>query len=371
MARRNIFQPPASPPEPLPGEPRIRFPDTGAMSGMKSTLRDLSSNAVREIDPGMIDDDGPRDRLDFTDADIAALTESIRAHGQQVPIMVRPVVDRPGHYRIVFGRRRLRALRLLGRPAKALVRSLSDQQAVLAQGQENSQRIDPSFIEKALFAAELAEAGYQPAVIVDALAIDKPMLSRMSKITRTIPGEAIRRIGPAYGIGRRRWEELADLARDRSFDLGPLAAAALDASEALDFGRALRAARGGSGAATPRAGRGPGRRSPSGDACRWRAAGRDPPRRPVADHQGLDRRASRFRHLARRERRGPAARPIRRLERGVPGGLRRTASVRRRSGGVPAPPWSISGKKKPKGAKGSGGAGMILLPDRSDDPEAV
>lgn len=221
MARRNIFQPPPPPPEDPADRPR--FPNTGAMSGVKSTLRDLSSNAVREIDPAAILDDGPRDRLDFDDAAVAALAESIRAHGQQVPLMVRPLPDRPGQYRIVYGRRRLRALRLLGLPARALVRSLSDEQALMAQGQENAQRLDPSFIEKALFAAQLAAAGYEGQVILDALAVDRPMLSRMAKVAREVPEAVIRLVGPAHGTGRRKWEDLADLARDGR-DLAAVAA---------------------------------------------------------------------------------------------------------------------------------------------------
>ena len=147
------------------------------------------------------------------------LAESIKAHGQQVPIMVRPIADKPGHYKIVYGRRRLRALRSLGIPAKALVRSLSDEEAILAQGQENTQRLDPSFIEKALFATELATSGYEQAIILDALAVDKPMLSRMTKVARSIPKSVIEQIGSAHGIGRRRWEELADQSRSDSVDL--------------------------------------------------------------------------------------------------------------------------------------------------------
>jgi len=227
MARRNLFQPPPPPAptgtEPAAGDQKSRFPNTGAMSGVKSTLKDLSSNAVREISVDMIEEGGPKDRLTFTDADVATLAQSIREHGQQVPIMVRPIADRPGHFRIVYGRRRLRALRALGLPAKALVRSLSDEQAILAQGQENAHRLDPSFIEKALFAAELVEGGYDPAVILDALAIDKPMLSRMTKVARAIPETVIQRIGSAHGIGRRRREELADRARDHGLDLQTIA----------------------------------------------------------------------------------------------------------------------------------------------------
>lgn len=223
MARRNLFQPPPPPDADSSaapaGEQKARFPNTGAMSGVKSTLKDVASNAVREISVDVIEENGPKDRLSYTDADVVTLAESIKAHGQQVPIMVRPIADKPGRYKIVYGRRRLRALRSLGIPAKALVRSLSDEEAILAQGQENTQRLDPSFIEKALFATELARSGYEQAIILDALAVDKPMLSRMNKVARSIPKSVIEQIGSAHGIGRRRWEVLADQTREPNVDL--------------------------------------------------------------------------------------------------------------------------------------------------------
>lgn len=234
MARRNIFQPPAPPSDPPVSEPRTRFPNTGTMNGMKTTLRDLSSNAVREIDPAAIDDGGPNDRLAFQDEDVADLARSIKDHGQQVPIMVRPVADRPGYYRIVYGRRRLRALKLLGQPAKALIRSLNDEQAILAQGQENSQRLDPSFIEKALFVNELVASGYEWPIVMDALAIDKPMLSRMSKVASTLPEPLIRAIGPAHSVGRRRWEEVANAIRDHGPDTAMIALSAVESAIDLD-----------------------------------------------------------------------------------------------------------------------------------------
>jgi ParB family transcriptional regulator, chromosome partitioning protein len=233
MARRNIFQPPPPPPPADPAVPldaKSRFPNTGAMSGVKSTLRELSSNAVREIDPSLIEDGGPSDRLAITDADVVDLAASIRAHGQQVPIMVRPLADSPGRYRIVYGRRRLSALKLAGLPAKALIRTLSDEQAILAQGQENSLRLDPSFIEKAIFVTGLTDGGYDQTVVLDAVAIDKPMLSRMTKVARTIPLAVIQFIGAAHGIGRRRWEDLADLIRDHQIDMEGLVAPLRDTS---------------------------------------------------------------------------------------------------------------------------------------------
>lgn len=218
MVRRNLFQPPPPPAPSTEGASPSRFPNTGAMSGVKSTLRDMSSNAVREVDPSLIEDSATSDRLAFGPEDVAELAESIRLHGQQVPIMLRPLHDRPGRYQIVYGRRRLAALRLLGVPARAMVRSLDDRQAILAQGQENSLRLDPSFIEKALFVSQLSEGGHAQEVILDALAIDKPMLSRMQKVARLLPQSLIQAVGPAHGIGRRRWEELAEALRESGLD---------------------------------------------------------------------------------------------------------------------------------------------------------
>jgi len=45
------------------------------------------------------------------------------------------------------------------------------------------------------------------------------MLSRMTKVARSIPKSVIEQIGSAHGIGRRRWEELADQSRNNSIDL--------------------------------------------------------------------------------------------------------------------------------------------------------
>jgi len=174
-------------------------------------------NSQREIDPDVIDDDSPRDRLTIEDEGIAELREQIRTQGQIVPIMVRLNHERPGRYLIVYGRRRLVAIRGImdadGEqiPIRALIRNLDETQAVIAQGQENNARRDPSFIEKALFAAQLRANGYQPAVIQDALVTDKAMLWKMKSVTDAVPIELIRLIGAAPGVGRYRWLDLAAL----------------------------------------------------------------------------------------------------------------------------------------------------------------
>lgn len=237
MARRNIFAPPPPPSTPpsagdmVADEARPRFPNTAVVAGMKTTLKNFVSTSVQDIDPALVDDDGPKDRIGITDEDVRGLAESIRTHGQQVPIMVRPSLEEPGRYRIVYGRRRLKALKLIGSPAKAMIRNLSEEQAILAQGQENSHRLNPSFIEKALFCHQLTELGFSPEMICEAIAIDRSTISRMQKVARSIPEPVIRAIGAAHGIGRRRWEELADLASEHRLNLSSIV---LDIAEDLE-----------------------------------------------------------------------------------------------------------------------------------------
>lgn len=183
-----------------------------ALSGLREGLRELSANSIREVDPAHIEDDGPKDRLALDEASIRKLADSIRQHGQQVPILIRPG-QTPGRFRVVYGRRRLAALKQLGMPAKAILRHMDDRAAVTAQGQENSVRLDPSFIEKAVFVRDLRAVGYESTVIEEALGIDATTVSRYGVIAETLPDDLIRAIGAAHGNGRRPWMRLAELLR--------------------------------------------------------------------------------------------------------------------------------------------------------------
>ncbi|WP_233270623.1 plasmid partitioning protein RepB [Chachezhania sediminis] len=185
----------------------------GSVGGLRDSLREITANSIRDIDPDRIEQDGLRDRLAMDESGIVELAESIRRHGQQVPILVRPTGE-PDRYRIIYGRRRLAAIRRIGGPVKAIVRTLDDEASIIAQGQENNLRLDPSFIEKALFIREMQETGYKPQVIQDALGLSRQGVSNHKVVLDTLPDELIRLIGPAHGIGRRQWGELATLAAE-------------------------------------------------------------------------------------------------------------------------------------------------------------
>jgi ParB family chromosome partitioning protein len=180
------------------------------------SFADLRTRAVMDLDPALIDAGGVQDRLERDVAEDASLARSIEEHGQQVPVLVRPHPEAEGRYQIVYGRRRVLALRTLGRPVKALVRDLDDRELLLAQGQENTARRDLSFIEKANFARQMTAAGYDRKAVCDALSVDKTLISRMLSVTERVPIEVIEYVGAAPSVGRERWSAVADkIARGR------------------------------------------------------------------------------------------------------------------------------------------------------------
>lgn len=166
-----------------------------------------AGQTIVELDPSLVDPSPVADRMPDAAADLGEFIEAMRS-GQQVPILVRPNPGEEGRYQVAYGHRRVRAARELGRPVRAVVRALSDAELVVAQGQENSARRDLSFIERALYAAKLEEAGFERETIMSALNTDKTGLSRLISVAMKIPRDIIEAIGPAPRIGRDRWTDL-------------------------------------------------------------------------------------------------------------------------------------------------------------------
>jgi ParB family transcriptional regulator, chromosome partitioning protein len=197
----------------------------GAVGAMSRSLEQLSAErdaakvlsdrlangeAVLEIDPNLIDDSIVPDRMKGSDTSFAAFTESIREKGQLVPALLRPHPTQPDRYQIAYGHRRVRALRALGRAVRAVVQNLSDDDLVIAQGKENGEREDLSFIERARYATLLEDRNFKRDTIMAALSVDKTELSRLISVYRAIPANLTDAIGPAPKVGRRRWMELVD-----------------------------------------------------------------------------------------------------------------------------------------------------------------
>ncbi|RWJ74647.1 MAG: plasmid partitioning protein RepB [Mesorhizobium sp.] len=186
-----------------------------ALDRMDQEARELkealkSGEKIVELDPEQIDGSFIRDRFDGEMLPTDDLVKSIEESGQEVPILVRQHPEREGRYQVAYGHRRLRALRILKRKVRAVIRPMTDKELVVAQGIENTARKDLSYIERAVFAVSLESRGFGREVIMQALSTDKTELSKLLSVARGIPGDVVQAIGAAPAAGRRRWMELVE-----------------------------------------------------------------------------------------------------------------------------------------------------------------
>jgi ParB family chromosome partitioning protein len=201
------------------------FGHTGAIGAVTRSIEQLKSQigeakhiqsqlaagqTVVDLEPGLIDRSFVADRMAPTSDEDSAFAENIRERGQLVPILVRPHPTSTGRFQAAYGHRRLRATISLGVKVRAIVKELSDVELVVAQGQENSARTDLSFIERAVFAARLEQAGFDRETIMASLSIDKTALSKLISVAVKIPEEVLTAVGPAPKAGRDRWLALSD-----------------------------------------------------------------------------------------------------------------------------------------------------------------
>jgi ParB family chromosome partitioning protein len=220
LARKNLLANVTSPgTTDVAHEARAGYALRGASRSMKLSIDELAANAKRvvsgdsivELDPILVDPSALKDRIEDDDEEFILFRDGIRETGQHQPILVRPNDQIPGRYVIVFGHRRARAARELGRPVLAVVKRMDEVAHVIAQGQENTRRKDYSFIEKALFARRLIQLGHSKDVAKASLSVDDTLLSRMLSVTEVIPSDVVEGIGAARTIGRDRWEDFKKL----------------------------------------------------------------------------------------------------------------------------------------------------------------
>ncbi|WP_295316670.1 plasmid partitioning protein RepB [Roseobacter sp.] len=184
---------------------------------LRSARDAVDAHQVWDLDPWSIEDSRVADRLD--PSDVQDLRDAIETNGQTVPVLVRRHPSQADRYLLVYGRRRLEAIRQSDtvKTVRALVANLDDHSAMRAQISENMARRDLSFIEKALFAKELMEAGFGTQTeVAEVLTVSKSAVSMALAVVDSIGVGLIRAIGAAHGVGRPRWEALARVLRETS-----------------------------------------------------------------------------------------------------------------------------------------------------------
>ncbi len=167
-----------------------------------------AGKTIVELDPKSIEQPMLADRFAFEkELDFQNFVEQIRDKGQLVPILVRPHPEKRERYQVVFGNRRRIACEQLGRPVKAFVVELTNDEAFAAQVQENQQRKDISFVETLVHCLK-ANKDFPRAVIAKGYGVSEKTISTYLSLARTLPDEDVLQwIGPAREIGRPRWEE--------------------------------------------------------------------------------------------------------------------------------------------------------------------
>ena len=228
MSRKNIFA--STPPDSIPSvaltpPPPRRGQDApvvGAIGRLLSLVDERSDQAeeihrqlatgehVVSIAPDLIDPSPIRDRIEDPNApEEIQFREEIAGDGQKIPVLLRPHPDIPGRFLTVYGHRRIAALRAIGKAVLAIVKDLSYQEALVEQGRENNARRDTSFIERALYAKRLRQAGLTDQLIATSLSVTRSLVTTTITIADNVPEDLIVSIGPAPAIGRPRWEALA------------------------------------------------------------------------------------------------------------------------------------------------------------------
>lgn len=212
MARKDIFSSVMNPAPPkAERNDALSYVVSGASRSIKSSFEELAKGSVVELDPTLVDSSFVSDRLDQDDEAFQELLVAIGERGQDSPILVRPHPTVSGRYQVVFGHRRVKVAKQLGRQVRAVIKPLTDQDHVIAQGQENAARANLSFIERTLFAKRLADIGYDQTVIRSALSLDATTFSKMQSVSTYVPETIILAIGSAKATGRDRWWQLSKL----------------------------------------------------------------------------------------------------------------------------------------------------------------
>ena len=151
------------------------------------------------------------------------LVASVAAIGVFQPVTVRVnTTDNETEYELVFGERRWRAAMETGRELPAMVRNLSNDEAMLLVVAENDQREDLTPLEQGESIQMLLTAGMKAEDVAQSLGHSPEWVYRMARITKLEPDwkEAVREtLDNKYGPQINRWsmrqlEEVARLPRE-------------------------------------------------------------------------------------------------------------------------------------------------------------
>lgn len=198
---------------PAPSPAPVAAPTPAPVTQIKAGKSD---DHIYLIDPNDVEPWELADRPDDEFGDLEGLTESIRAHGQETPALLRPIANRKGKYQLIYGRRRWTVCKDLGIKLKAFVRALDDKSAYQKMHLENADRQDLSAWAKACSYKKALDKGLYPSesALAAHLGIHRASLSNIMALNR-IPSQVIEAIGPGMAkIGVQAAKAIINVCKD-------------------------------------------------------------------------------------------------------------------------------------------------------------
>lgn len=158
---------------------------TGAGANTADTVQGSSNFAV--VPTGQIRPGRYQPRASISPQGLEELKQSIKKQGVLEPVLVRPLAH--GTYELVAGERRWRAAQAIGmKDVPAIIRQLTDQQALEYSLIENIQREDLNALEEARgYARLLDEFGYTQEDIASAVGKDRATVANLLRLLKLPP----------------------------------------------------------------------------------------------------------------------------------------------------------------------------------------
>lgn len=182
------------------------------------SLKAISSRGrIIEVSPNECQPWDFADRGELEMGDISELAKSIKANGQQEPVLIREIKkpDDNIKYEVIFGHRRWKACLLCEQPLFAIIKNISDKDAAIAQKEENQNRENLSDYARAFNYKKLLDSNVfkTQSELAAHLGIPKNTLAVLLNYTK-IPKQILNAMKTPHYLPQRTATKLAQLTSD-------------------------------------------------------------------------------------------------------------------------------------------------------------
>lgn len=166
---------------------------SGAAAGAEGPVVGAPAAGVQQLPIDRIEPNPEQPRRVFASEQLESLANSIRLHGVLQPVVVRRALTRPGHYELIVGERRWRAVRLAGKSSiPAVVFDTGSSDLLELAIVENVQRHDLNPMELAHAYRTLRDRGATQDEIAEQVSMGRSSIAnhlRLLELSRDIQAD--------------------------------------------------------------------------------------------------------------------------------------------------------------------------------------